>query len=256
MVFVATLGLDWIDDAVDGVGGLLSWILAPLKTLFHWLWAAMVNFVSPVFHWLAGLFDQAWSTIWANFDSLWSLAEDLWQSAVNIAAAALDQLRQWVTDAIDAAVTWATDIYHWAQAAIAQAEDWAHSAVDWIVNDLIDPLSRWVAAAADWVWHVLDGWWQTIYNDVIRPIEQAADWAWHELSSIWDWLTHDVAAVVELVVKAAEWLVWMGEHTISELVDILEGKRSLINRETLLGQVGQYPHTWDAVGEIFDRILS
>ena len=176
-----------------------------------WWWT---NIVIPAWNWIQaaettidGWINNAWNWFWAN-----------------VVAPAI----QLVSDALN-----------WGLGVLQYAIDLAAQGLDWLVNNIIDPVWQWIQNAASTVAGWVNGWWDWIWANVVGPLIGDAEYWAHLLASAWHWLTTTVVAAVNIVIAAWDWLVWFGEHTFSDLGALLSSSGPHDVYEFILGQASQ-----------------
>jgi phage-related protein len=248
--------LDVLDDFLNGLGGVIGFVLSPLKTVARWLWDHLVNIVQGVIDFFSQLFNDVVNTVWALYDNAISWADDLWQSAVNIAAAALADLRNWAYDAVNNLIAWTDDILKFAEDGIAAVTAGLDAAVSFIENDLIAPLQRWIDDAAKFVAHIIGDALSTFYHIVIAPLVKIADDAWHKINDVYDFIVNELRPGWDVIAKAWDWIVWLSEHSFSIIEDDLLSGPHLGPRISrfVYGAAGN--QAIDGIGDYIDKVLS
>jgi hypothetical protein len=213
-------GMDLLDYVFTVVTNSLSSVL---QTVWGYVLGTVVwieNAATTVGHWI----DGTWDWLWAY-----------------VIAPAIQLVRD--------ALNYAVDVLQWIIAQVANN-------LAWLLDNVIAPAWDWIEHAVEtvggWIWDAVEGF----YHNVILPLLADAEWWAHLLASAWDWLTHEVVAVVNIVIKAWDWLVWMGEHTFDDLTALFDGADAQATREQLLGVAGSEHGAYDFVEHYLERILA
>lgn len=155
------------------------------------------NLAITAYNWVLSAADTIWSEITSAWGYIWA----------NIVAPAIH--------AVEAAADWGVGVLN------ALYDD-LQNGINWLVDNIIDPVWSWVANAASTVWHWVEGWLGDFYNMFIAPIVSEAEAAYHLLDTVWDWFWNKGVAAVDLIEKAWDWLYWMATHAFMDFWDLPE----------------------------------
>lgn len=195
----------------------------------------------------------------AGFQSITSLAENTYNWAAQIAYVDLPDA---VNGLFNTALGWVDDAEGLAEqlynAAIGYATDVVDdvtNALDYALNNYLYPAWNWIGNAENWVGALLDSWWDAIWANTFGPIWSAMQWLAGLGADWFDWLTNVATDAINAVIKAWEWIVWFGEHTIDDLVNLVDSTPSQIDNAFLNSAVAQVPGAFEEAEEWFSQIL-
>jgi phage-related protein len=223
VLFIAVLAMPWWDPVSwwDTIKGTAVRTFDDIK-----------NFIRHAIHTALHLVTDSLD-LWVFLQSLFNAAI---QWAVGVAQSVANTAMGWIEGAADTVGHWIDDAFHWfwsnviapAIHAVDDAWRWGvgvlqgivsdlQAALDWVTANLIEPMLHWIERAADEIWHMINEAWDTFYRDVIAPIAHLLKDVAAVAVDLWDWFWRIAKDAVEGVVKAWDWIVWFGEHTISDL---------------------------------------
>lgn len=140
--------------------------------------------------------------------------------------------------------------------ALQEALNLAAAGLSWLVDNIIMPVWHWIEHAAEtvsgWIWAAIDGF----YHDVILPIWQFVQDVGNIVGALWHWFTTDAAAAVEAVLRALGWIVWFGDHSFHEILDLLEGAGSAMGRDWVLANAKDTEGWSHKIADDLARILA
>lgn len=214
--------MDWLSD-----------IFAPFisigKSIYHFVW----HVVHSVVNWAISIVDDAIHGIFSAVTDLWQFADSVWTKVLIFVEqlghridAALVEAANWVGSVFHTVTSllaaWVNDLIHMIETGLADLGAAIMASVDFVWHTLVDPLWHWFQSAASWVAGIIASWWNTVYRDVIGPILSTIGWVLANVPQALDYLWNVVRWYVELVIKAADWLVWMAAHSLSDIVALVE----------------------------------
>ena len=155
----------------------------------------------------------------------WSWIHNTWSSVINILDHAIPDGLHWVEgEAVGwyhDALHYADDVFGWARNAFDIARHDLAAYGDWVLHEIVDPVFSWIEHAADFVGHLIAAAADRFYHDVILPIWHALDNAYHWAETLWDWYLRIARDVVDVCVKAFDWLVWFALHPAAGFEEIV-----------------------------------
>jgi len=186
-------GLDAVEQIVwhvaEGVHHVTVSLGHDLATTVHWASGA-VHWVAHAESWGAHLLDQG----------LTAFNNDVLKPAEAAAAWQLRTTRDVLTGNI-------SDLQHQVQ----PVANFVYQHAEPILNNIGSLINQGATA----VWH-------TAYNEVVHPIESGVAQVEHDVAGVYDWLDKYGLDAVKLVLAASDWLVWMAEHSVADVISLAE----------------------------------
>lgn len=211
--------VNWISWAIGRAGGVLSdvehWVADAVSYLIGIInsWYAWIyNWASEVFNLFARQINGVFQSVTGAWNLIFHTIETTIPDAVNFVLTLM-------SEAVGAAEKFASEalngLEYFLEGLIGAVSTYAH----WLYNTVVAPVVAWIAQAAAWAGHLigsaLSAFYDTFVAPIINELGQLATDAYHWIS----WLQSTAFGAVGLVIKATEWLVWMGEHTIDDLIN-------------------------------------
>lgn len=112
--------------------------------------------------------------------------------------------------------------------------------INYLNNTVIGPIVNWVANADSWFLNHVSQWWDTIYHDVILPVAHTAETAASDALNAVTWIGETGIYIADLVLKAADWLIWFGEHAFSDLLSLPGVIENLFTWSNISDWIKQY----------------
>jgi hypothetical protein len=94
-------------------------------------------------------------------------------------------------------------------------------------------VEHFVEGAGDWFADEFDSAWHIAYNDAIGPALHSVEVGVDAVAPIILYGAEDIVHTVEMVIKAAEWIVWFGEHTFEDLLGLATGLPSHVDSSVI-----------------------
>jgi hypothetical protein len=206
----------WVEGAINGITGGLAFLSSIVGTVWGWV----VNAAAIVGSWI------------------WQAVDGFWNVVIVPAFHAVEAAAQWSFDTLLGLVN---DV---------------RNAAAWVWDNLLMPMWSWIVHAAEtvggWIWAAI----QAFYHDVILPLWNLLVEAARLVAEIWDWIVRVAEFAVRLVIKAADWLIWFGEHTISDLLALLRDPGALFTRDFLLGAADSAHGYMDRIAQDWEHMLA
>lgn len=222
-------------DALKTIDDVKDWVLKRVKQLADELWSDLSDLKS----WAdQGLKDgrQALNDLGNDFatgiDTLGSTARQLVADAVHtaehyaddvrhdlsiavhgaerLADKGISDLKTWTSDLVKDAGKAATTLYH-------DAERYADAAVSTFDRDVVKPLENALSVGIKDAESFASKAVSDFYKDVVKPIAGDVAKVASEAEGAVKWIVDTGSTVAEMVIKASDWIVWLGEHTFDEL---------------------------------------
>ena len=102
-----------------------------------------------------------------------------------------------------------------------------------IERSTLAPIAHWIENAPSEIANEFTNEWHSIYHDVISPLETDARWIESEAAGAVDWVTKYGPGLLDVVTKAADWLILMGEYSITGIEDLAQ----LATSQTKIGDL-------------------
>ncbi len=180
------------------------------------------------------------------------LAQDAYNIGAHLASTIGGDIRSEATRLITDAVGWVKGAIEEVTRAINEAIRWIDNADNWLVAwirpwwssvwdaVLAGPIHA-IDTVADLITHMFSDLWGGVYRDIIHPIETDLATARKDLADLLDWYFHTAKDAIDGVIKAWDWIVYAGEHTIKEV-------------EQLPGEIKLDLSTWDVSTMVEDGL--
>ena len=104
---------------------------------------------------------------------------------------------------------------------VAAGVDRALNEVHRLEATTIHDLSSWVDASGGWFAREFEAAWSTIYNDAIGPAIHDLKATVEEFATAAEWVAVNGPTILKLVIDAADWLLWFGEHSLADIDQLL-----------------------------------
>jgi hypothetical protein len=196
---------NWVQDGINWVVSGISYDLGLVTDAWH-------DAVNDLAATVAGI-SQLASEAWAGVEQLAT------EVGAKIEAVAADAWKG-VTDAISAALN---DLSSWVHDAIADVSGAIDSLSNFVYTDIWGPFSRALDAVGHDISTFVDKAVKDFYSDVILPIARGLADVVTVATDAWDWVEHTGVDIATTVYKAADWLAWMGIHSIEDIGDLITG---------------------------------
>lgn len=243
--------VSWYDDAVNAASDIGSdikgWVLdvvhkaaLGLDDAFHELESDVTNALDTADRAIIDIGVNAWNATSSLSMEIGQVAQSALSEAYGYASALADRAESVALSAVHDAESLAT-------AGINAVEGSLHA----LEVDVINPIAHFVDTAVVWWDKLITSWWHDTYNAVIHPIERDLDEARHDIAIAAEWIEHTGYDVAKLVYKAADWLVWLGIHSIEDLEQLPSDIMSLMDWHTVSGWIMEHD---EAIGTIASGI--
>ena len=189
----------------------------------HGLWLAVLHVANGVHHVVVGLNHTLHDVgQWAHTALAFVEHAPSWLAS-HVQSALATFYHQVVVPAVDGAEAAAAQLAHNVEGnlehAVGNLEGW--------VSDAVHPLEHWVADASEWFGTEFEDAWHTVYADVVHPALAELEQGVAHVAPLVTYGIGDIIAAAELVAKSADWLVWLSEHALGDLVALVEGDTSV-----------------------------
>lgn len=211
-------------------------------------------------------------SIWNKAVSAWDYADNIYNSVIpnivndlenwafsefqrlgNAVGSVWDSVKADVMSLIDQATS---DLENWATIMVnnvaTDLQNWTNDAINLAISGLgdIESLAK----------QAFDDAWSVIKTDVIDPIvtgyddlKAAADDIGARLDQAWQWIEGEATDVVNAVEKAWDWIVWLGDHTISDLKSMFAAVPETVNWSDAEGWINA---DIEGLGQMIDGVMS
>lgn len=209
---------------VSGVGDIASNVVSDIK---RWAIHAIDSAIK--------VYDSALSPIINDLDTGLSWVSAGLHVAEQAAGRLLGRVNQLITKdlpdlgrwAISQAVAVASSLISDVSSALDYVSKALSFAISSVTNGLADlaanvvaPVVSWVEHAGHWALTLISGWWNDVWSSTVGPAIAAVRWLADNVPGWIDWLTSEAYPWIKAVIKAGEWIVWLGEHTFVDLAKL------------------------------------
>lgn len=193
-----------INTVINDIGIGMGWIEAAAGLAEGWATDAL-NWINNAGNWFNSLVATWWDWIWANIVVPTINAV---QDALNVAEYLLSTAISEVTGSLD-----------------------------WLVDNVVDPVANWVNNAENWIWQHIESWWNDVWSVTFGPILADLEWLWDNVPNWINWLVNDVYEAWQVIVQAWDWIVYAAEHPISVLEGLVTDAENSVGRSVITAMV-------------------
>lgn len=192
------VGSSVVNAIVDAVSSAIDLLANAANDAINWVHDTLSDAIMSA---LDGI-QRLWHAIDDVLNKAWHFADNVWHSLDDFIRRVAADVWGGISNALHQAIDFAGNVLQSALHAIEHA-------VGWVWNEAQHLVER--------AWHDLQNWTQNaidlVIRDIIGPILRFADQIWHDIYPMFKWFTQAIVDIIEICIKAAEWLIWFGEHT-------------------------------------------
>jgi phage-related protein len=192
-----------VGNAIDRA---LSWVWDGIWNVWSWL----SGFVDEVTGWVANAVNQAWAWVQDAITAAWNFA----QSVANEAWGWVQGVWGWIESVGAWLVGVANSIGAWIQQAVNNVTDWVLARILELWHGVIEP--------ALGVLHDAIGFAVTQVTSLICAVDHLVQIVSQKLEGLLAYVANDVVKIVNVCLKAFEWLVYFATHPFSFFTDLFK----------------------------------
>lgn len=211
-------------SAVQVVGHIASSALNDIESwvedIIGWAVEGYDEYIQPLFRDIISMVSVVWQTIDPLINQVLHDAQKVALLVDNIGTTILDDVKKTAIDIWNEAVGVLQDGFNLAIAGINDVIDGVVASVNFLTNDVIDPIKKVVEGVAGTIASAVNDAWGELWNHVIGPAIDDIKGAVDGLIGLGGAVAGDILFVVDLVEKCLDWLLWMSEHSFEDIVHL------------------------------------